>query len=146
MADVSPIYVGQSVAAVAITTTVGKLRDAISDAKLPHAIKIVKVKHVKHWRDPELVFKPYSNVFSYKLKAYDYDREVRVVIDRFHEYFDANALPVGMSAVVSLPVLLRSIAVSPEAAPWFVKLVKSVVEKYGVPTTVNRSKLAYDPE
>ncbi|MDT8837801.1 hypothetical protein ParKJ_10290 [Paraburkholderia fungorum] len=137
---------GKSAAAVAITTTVGRLRDAIKLAKLPHAINIAKVEYVKHWRDPALVFKPYSNVFAYKLKAYDYEREVRVIIDRFDEYLDATALPEAMSAVVSLPALLRSIVVSPEASPWFVKLVDDIVRKYDVSVPVRRSKLAFDPK
>lgn len=137
---------GKSSAAVAITTTVGQLRDAIKLAKLPYAINIAKVEYVKHWRDPQLVFKPYSNVFAYKLKAYDYEKEVRVIIDRFHENEDISALPDGMSAAIPLETLLRSIVVCPEAAPWFVELVGDVVHKYGVSAPVNRSKLAFDPK
>lgn len=137
---------GKSSAAVAITTTVGRLRDSIKVANLQYAINIAKVEYVKHWRDPELIFKPYSNVFAYKLKAYEFEKEVRVIIDRFHEDFDANDLPGGMSAHVPLQTLLRSIVVSPEAAPWFVNLMGDVVRKYEVSAPVHRSKLAFDPK
>src|SRR5437868_6795561 len=74
---------GRSSEAVAVTTTVGQLRDAMVAAKLNHAIYIRKVEYVKHWRDPSLVFKPYSNVFAYKTVAYEYEKEVRVIVDRF---------------------------------------------------------------
>lgn len=136
---------GRSSAAVAITTTVGQLRKAIKDAKLPSRVSITKVEYVKHWRDPELKIDPYSNVFAYKLVAYEFEKEVRVIIDRFHEEFGAPVLELGMSVEVSLKTMLRSIVVSPEAASWFLELVEGVVEKYGVTVPVRRSKLAFEP-
>jgi len=45
---------GRLPTSLAITTTVGKLRDAIQAAKLNYDIAIKKVGYVKYWRDPEL--------------------------------------------------------------------------------------------
>lgn len=134
---------GRSSESVAVTTTVGKLRDAIKDAKLNHEIYLTKVEYVKHWRDPSLVFKPYSNVFAYKTVAYEYEKEVRVIIDCFHEEVDH---PAGMSFGIDLNTLLRSIVLSPEAPRWFIDLVKGVTKKYGISVPVRRSMLASEPD
>lgn len=136
---------GRSSSSVAITTTVGKLKDAIQSVNLPYHIAISRVKYVKHWRNPNLQIKPYSNVFSYKTKAYEFEKEVRVIIDRFSGEFDAPIIETGMAVQVNLENMLRSIVVAPEASPWFLKLVEGVVQTYGVSTPVHRSKLALEP-
>lgn len=136
---------GRSSAAVAITTTVGQLRDAIKVSHLPYGISLTKVRYVKHWRDPKLKINPYSNVFAYKLKAYEFEKEVRVIIDRFHEDFDSSIIETGMPIKVCLSTLLRSIVVSPEAPPWFLHLIEGVVAKYEIDVPVRRSKLAFAP-
>ena len=136
---------GRSAAALAITTTVGQLRDTIEASRIPHNLAIVKVGYVKHWRDPKLKINPYSNVFAYKVKAYEFEKEVRVIIDRFDEEFDSEITDTGMRVQISLDKLLRSIVVAPEAPPWFLSLVEGVAAKYGVEAQVKRSKLAFDP-
>lgn len=134
---------GRSTAAVAVTTTVGQLRDAL---KLPYSRSAIKkVKYVKHWRDPNIVYEPYSNVFSYKVKAYEYEKEVRVIIDRYEENIDDATLPGGIPGTVVLPDLLRSIVIHPEAEPWFEKLIRNVVKRYELSVEVRRSKLAFAP-
>ena len=136
---------GRSATAVAITTTVAQLRNTIEELRLPYHLSIARVRYVKHWRDPKLRINPYSNVFAYKVKAYDFEKEVRVIIDRFHDEFDATIAESGMPIKVSLRKLLRSIVVAPEAPPWFLELVRGVTQKYGVKAPVRRSKLASAP-
>ena len=136
---------GRSATALAITTTVRQLRNTIEASRIPHNLAIVKVGYVKHWRDPKLKINPYSNVFAYKVKAYEFEKEVRVIIDRFDEDFDSEITDTGMRVQISLDKLLRSIVVAPEAPPWFLSLVEGVAAKYGVEAQVKRSKLAFDP-
>lgn len=136
---------GRSTTALAITTTVGQLRDTIEAVSIPHNLAIAKVRYVKHWRDPKLKINPYSNVFAYKVKAYEFEKEVRVIIDRFHEEFDAEITDTGMRVQISLDKLLRSVVIAPEAPPWFLGLIEGVAIKYGVGAPVRRSKLAFDP-
>jgi hypothetical protein len=136
---------GRSPCAVAITTTVKKLRDSLRSAHLPYNIAISKVQYVKHWRDPSLNIKPYSNVFSYKVKAYDFEREVRVIVDRFADDFDETAVNLGMSVVIDPRKLLRSVVVGPEAPEWFLDLVADLSRKYRLTAPVRRSKLTFDP-
>jgi hypothetical protein len=134
---------GRSPTALAITTTVAKLRNSISN--IGHGVTIKKVSYIKHWRDPKLDTKPYSNVFAYKVKAYAFEKEVRVIIDRFHEEFDSEISETSMRVSIPLDKLLRSIVVAPEAPEWFLDLIKDVTTKYGVRAPVRRSKLALPP-
>lgn len=136
---------GSSECSVAITTTVGKLRQTLREQRLPHLVSIERVEYVKHWRDPKLDISPYSRVFAYKTKAYEFEKEVRVLIDRSVDEFDTDIPEIGMPIKVSLQTLLRSIVIAPEAPPWFEKLIREVAAKYGVTAHVRRSKLASEP-
>lgn len=133
---------GRSEFSVAITTTVKKLRNEISTWKLPYDVAIRKVTYLKHWRDPELKAKPYSNVFAYKVTAYDYEKEVRIIVDRFHETFHEDPKDMGLRLPVSLNNLLRSIVIAPEAPEWFAEVVKRACARYGISTQVRRSMLS----
>lgn len=134
---------GASNCAVAVTTTVKNLEKIVNDAKIDGHIAITKVAYVKHWREPSLVIKPYSNVFAYKVTAYDYEKEVRIIIDRFDEG-DINNEP---GIIINAPAkeLIRSIVVSPEAPEWYKTMIDKVAKDYGINAPVRRSKLATGP-
>lgn len=136
---------GRSSCSVAITTTVDQLRGALQEQRLPYDISIERVKYVKHWRDPDLDIAPYSRVFAYKSKAYDFEKEVRVLIDRFAGEFEAAMPEGGMTVKVNQATLLRSIVIAPEAPVWFETLVREASERYEILAPVRRSKLAFDP-
>lgn len=136
---------GRSPCSVAITTTVKQLKQTFVEQKLPYEISIEKVEYVKHWRDPSLNIAPYSRVFAYKTKAYEFEKEVRILIDRFHEEFEAEIPDGGMAVKVNPQTLLRSIVIAPEAPTWFETLVHEISERYGITAPVRRSKLATDP-
>ena len=136
---------GRSSCSVAITTTVEKLRSALQEQQLPYDISIERVEYVKHWRDPDLDIAPYSRVFAYKTKAYEFEKEVRVLIDRSAGEFETPMPDVGMSIKVNQATLLRSIVIAPEAPVWFETLVRAASERYEILAPVGRSKLAFDP-
>lgn len=135
---------GRSTAAVAITTTVGQLRSAMK-VPFPHQSEIKQVQYVKHWRDPDLQYNPYSNVFAYKVKAYEYENEIRVMIDRYNENVEDSKLPPGMQVPIVLPQLILSIVIHPEAQEWFEALIRNIVKRYSLSVNVRRSTLATDP-
>lgn len=93
----------------------------------------------------KIIINPYSNVFTYKTKFYQFEKEVRIIIDRFHEDFDVEMTDFGMAIKVHLGFLLRSIVVAPEAPPWFFDLIAEVTKKYGVHAPVRRSMLTKPP-
>lgn len=136
---------GQSSCSVAITTTVGKLKSALEEQKHDYCFFIERVGYVKHWRDPQLDITPYSRVFAYKVKAYEHEKEVRVLLDRSADEFDAKINVTGMPIMVELASLLRSIVIAPEAPDWFSSLVNQLVQRYSIDAPVHRSKLATDP-
>lgn len=136
---------GQSNCSVAITTTVGKLKASLEEHKLPYCFFLERVSYVKHWRDPQLNINPYSRVFAYKVKAYEYEKEVRILLDRSVDEFSSEISEKGMSIKVKPSTLLRSIVVAPEAPDWFHSLVRQLVERYDVSAPVHRSKLATAP-
>lgn len=74
---------GKSACAVALTSTVGQLADTLRGVETEYDIAIERVEYVKHWSDPKLDVSPaYARIFAYKTKAYEYEKEVRVIIDR----------------------------------------------------------------
>lgn len=136
---------GRSSCSVAITTTVGKLRRALEEQHHPYYFFVERVEYVKHWRDPKLNIDPYSRVFAYKVKAYDYEKEVRVLLDRSIDEFDAEIPETGIPAKANHKTLLRSIVLPPEVQPWFESLVRQLTARYQIAAPVHRSKLASDP-
>ena len=136
---------GTSTNSVAITTTVGRLAKVLERCEYKNYIAIRKVRYVNHWRDPELNIRPYSNIFTYKLKAYDYEKEVKVILDLFSETFDTDPFEGGIPIKVDVVELTRSVVVSPEAPAWFYDLVVDIVEKYELSAPVIRSKLSLEP-
>ena len=136
---------GKSDASVAVTTTVGHLRKELEASPLSGTTSLCKVEYIKHWRDPKISILPYSNIFRYKVVAYDFEREVRIIHDRLEQNFKKSDKETGVLLKVRLDRLLRSIVVSPSAQPWFIDLVKDVTQRYGITTPVRQSKLAIDP-
>jgi len=142
---------GKSDCAVALTTTVGQLSDTLSEADTEHAAWIARVEYVKHWSDPKLDISPriaadYARIFAYKTKAYEYEKEVRVIIDHTQGAHTAcGEHEAGLLIPVDTTRLLRSIVIAPDAPPWFEKLVRQSALRYGIKAPVRRSKLAADP-
>lgn len=136
---------GRSEASVAITTTVGKLQMELQALNLPGHTCISKVEYIKHWHSPKIEIFPYSNIFRYKVVAYDFEKEVRIIHDQFEENFEQKNKETGVLLGVNLDRLLRSIVISPAAQPWFYDLVKDIAQRYGVKTPIKKSKLAIDP-
>jgi hypothetical protein len=137
---------GKSDCAVALTTTVGQLAGTLEGIEEDHAISIARVDYVKHWSDPKLDVSPdYTRIFTYKTKAYEYEKEVRVIIDRTGHPLVPELLQTGLCVPIDARGLLRSIVIAPDAPPWFEKLVRQSALRYGIQAPVRRSKLALDP-
>jgi hypothetical protein len=137
---------GKSECAVALTTTVGQLADTLRGVETEHDISIERVEYVKHWSDPKLDVSPdYARIFAYKTKAYEYEKEVRVIIDRTGHDHMPEIAHTGLVVPIDATRLVRSIVIAPDAPTWFEKLVRQSALRYGVQAPVRRSKLATDP-
>lgn len=136
---------GRIETALAITSTVDRLKDVMVSSGTPHNWMIRKVQYVNHWHNPTIDIVPFSNIFSYKLKAYDFEKEVRIIISKENVDFKKPTEDTGISVPVSLNKLLRSIVVAPDAPLWFVELIQGIAKSHGIEAPVRRSKLAFDP-
>jgi hypothetical protein len=87
----------------------------------------------------------YSNVFRYKAVGYAFEKEVRVILDRFDSTFEAASKDEGVLLPVDLKVFLRSVVVSPECSPWFRAVIKDIAHKYGVSCPVRTSSMSKQP-
>jgi hypothetical protein len=115
---------GKSECSVALTTTVGRLAECLTKANLHHDLAIEKVEYIKHWRDPKIDVAPYARVFAYKTKAYQHEKEVRVLLDRPLNEFDSEMPAGGIPIKFDHDSLMRSIVIAPEAPLWFDQLVR----------------------
>lgn len=136
---------GKTDDSVAITTTVSKLSDALDNYIGQGRLLLRKVEYIKHWRDPQIEIKPYSNVFKYKTVGYAFENEVRIILDRFDQTFEATSKDEGVALPVNLSKFLRSVVVSPECSPWFKEVVQDIADKYGVVCPIRNSSMSKMP-
>lgn len=114
------IYAGRG-ESVAISSTFRQLRDSLVDV---NRIYIGQVQYI----DPNTEAVPESNLLyqtTHKRKAYEYERELRAVIDRFDAQDWAKEQPLGLPVECRLEELVESIYVSPTAPPWFLESVEA---------------------
>jgi len=81
---------------------------------------------------------PFSKIFSYKHIAYEYEKEVRAIIDRFDDDID-DEMESGIYVKISPNQLLRSIVISPESPVWFKQMMREIVKKYNCGVKPRRS-------
>ena len=136
---------GASGKSIAVTTTVGRLAGVLNGCKYKNYMAIRKVKYVSHRDDPKLNIRPYSNVFTYKSKAYDYEKEVRVILDPHSEGFDTVSFEAGIPMKIDIGELTTSVVVSPEAPAWFYKLVADISTEFDLSAPVKPSELSSEP-
>ena len=120
---------------IAIQTTVGALQKSLIG---PHNVFIGKVKYIdydKQQIDRHNVLIPYLT----KRKSFAHEREVRAIRLSQEPHQD------GTYQKVDLVRLVRSVMVAPESQDWFVDLVESVLDRYGLTVPVSRSSLAAPP-
>jgi hypothetical protein len=139
---------GEPTSGVAITTWIKRLEDLLIDHIYSSISEtyIYDVQYINYWQNPTLGIKPYSRIFSHKLKAYSYEKEIRDVIDTFQNTYNSDPPEkFGLLVPVNIEKLLRSIVIAPNAPNWFVELIIDITERYGLKTPVRRSKLSYAP-
>ena len=136
---------GQSTNSIAITTTVGKLEKQLELHNLHGNVSLRKVEYINHFEDPRIDVSKYTNIFTYKHEAYEFEKEARVIIDHYPNSAVMGVESPGTSLEVDLGSLIRSIVISPDAPEWFYELVSSICGNYNCQHLVKRSELANDP-
>lgn len=135
--------------AVAIKTTYKNLVEC-----LPSSVEVGMVKYLDPdggWAPP---FGASSFTLAVKRPSFEYEREVRLIIDHgtpFHENgapdFDKINPYAGLDLKVNVHHLIDAVYVAPDTDPWFLDTVESVKDKYGYSASfdVCKSKLSEVP-
>lgn len=132
---------GQGNETVCITTKYSKLKN-----QLVQGAQIGLVQYV----DFNTAWVPENNPyypFMFKRKSFEYEKEVRVLIDSNKINQDDLLLKskVGFKNKVDLNTLIDEVFVSPDASDWFYQLVEKVASNYGLKAKVIRSQLLTMP-
>ena len=125
---------------VAIQSTVGQLKEAISD--YPRNIYIGDITYI----DYEKSIIPEENLFFpfvHKRKSFEYEKELRAVFMDF-ELFGSKESPSGIAIPVDKEILIVKIFISPNAPEWLKKLIQTITAKYLPSKEVKKSNLNSD--
>ena len=134
------LYGGASTS-VAVNTTVRRLTSVC--LTWGELVLLHKVRYIDHFENPNMVIGRYSDPLQFKHEAYDFEREVRVMLPR-QEGWERN--PEGLQrSVPDLSALVTSVVVAPEAGAWFFELVQDITQRYGLKVPVRMSALATLP-
>lgn len=144
-------------AAIAIRSTVGKLRTALGDRPQfqdgfggADRYHIGMVKYIDFERD-RIPVNSFASQFFRKRKGYEHEAELRALLIDFPITADKHVDPtrspdyVGRSVPIDVPLLLGDIVVGAQAPDWYLDLVNKLLVRYAVPLKAHRSKLADSP-
>ena len=118
--------------AVAIQTTYQQLYEALDRSP---KITIGKVKYI----DYSTQFSPINGAYWYKRKSFEYEQEVRAIIQ------SENIHDRGIEKKVDLEKLISAIYISPYAPQWFEDVVVDIVDKYELRKPVYHSDMKKQP-
>lgn len=118
--------------AVAIQTTYQQLYEALD--RNPE-ITIGKVKYI----DYSTQFSSINGAYWYKRKSFEYEQEVRAIIQ------GKDGHDGGIEKKVDLEKLISAIYISPYAPQWFEDVVVDIVDKYELRKPVYHSDMAKQP-
>lgn len=125
---------------IAIQTNFGRLKRSLNCCK--ENIYIGRVKYIDH--NKESNFGNGLSPFFTKRNSFSHEQEVRLLYSATLDN-NSNALPdkniIGVNFQINLEDLIESVYVSPDAAPWFVDVVKVVLNKFNIDVEVIHSKL-----
>lgn len=137
---------GKSNDAVCIQTTYAKLA-----ALLPSQVEAGLVTYIDYDTETFRITNNLNSPFIHKRMSFEHDKEVRALILPSFMGFPPN-LPVGaqfadggVKVLVDLVALIDHIFVSPTSKPWFERMIRSLVQTYGITASVTQSSLARAP-
>lgn len=133
------LYGGASTS-LAINTTVGRL--VTTCLSWPDSVLIRKVRYIDHFENPDMVIGRHTDPLQFKHEAYDFEREVRLLIPRQRDW-ENN--PESIQLKIKPTSLITSIMVAPEAGSWFFDIVQDLAERYDLKVPIRMSALAQLP-
>ncbi|TPV39577.1 DUF2971 domain-containing protein [Bacillus dicomae] len=125
---------------IAIQTTFDKVKKSLNVCE--EDIYIGEVQYLDHTKQKNLNIS-YLEPFFTKRISFKHEQEVRLVyaLTPHHEEYVENSDVKGKSIQVDLTDLIERVYVSPDAASWFVDVVKVTLEKFNIDAEVVHSDL-----
>ncbi len=115
--------------AIAIRSTFSCLRDSFK-AEPNFDVWIGVMKYVD-FDNPVEFLNLKEGPSLYKRQIYDFEKEIRAVIHRNHGGTEPG--PAGLEVPVRLDTLIDAVYVGPGRPEWFARLVKEMLERFGLP-------------
>ena len=130
---------------IAIKTTALGLKTSITSNDI-HLLKVNYIDYGQEAMDLQDPLEPYIT----KRTSFSHEQEVRAIsvlteVVNGELVAPQNDYASGDYYAVDLARLIHEVIVAPMAASWFVELVESVTDKYGVSAPVSKSPLAEAP-
>lgn len=149
------IYSGRG-AGIAIKSTTGALQRVLEAEPSQELVTIAAVNY-RDFSDGYVPLGLVKERLFYKRHSFAHERELRAVMSPMDwltkqkgmpglERTDLERrLPVGWPVPVSLSILVDAVYVSPLSPDWFLGAVRSLIERYELDVSVERSDLDRDP-
>mgnify|MGYP005832195721 CR=1 FL=1 len=133
---------------IAIRSTYKRLRDCFD--KYPMPVYIGVVKYIDYEKDSI----NHVNCFDpllHKSKHYAWENELRVIVvnelvDLYEPRPNLDIVDGGEYVNVNLDILIESIYLHPNSPQWFINLISSVTNKYGLNKEIRPSKILSGPQ
>jgi len=128
---------GRDTNAVAVQTTVGRMRDSIKPSGLSgHSLLLKPVIYEKP-ESAQGVLR-YEDCFFRKRPHFEFEEEVRISLDTYFPMNPTKDTPYGHNLPTLIDDLIESIYVHPDSSEWFVEVVNAITERYSVREKVKR--------
>ena len=128
---------GRDSNAVAVQTTVGRMRETIDPSTLKgHSLLLKPVLYQRSEEVPGIL--PYEDCFFRKRPHFEFEGEVRISLDTYSRQKPTKQTPYGYDLPVFVNGLIETIYVHPDCAGWFLDVVDSITKHYEVHAGVKR--------
>ena len=128
---------GRDASAVAVQTSVGRMRSVLSGVK-PEGITF-NLKPVSYMNADEVPGTlRYEECFFRKRRHYVFEQEVRLSLDTYSRYKPSKNTPYGKLLTINVNGLVDRVYVHPDCAQWYLDVVCSVMQKFGCSANVVR--------
>ena len=128
---------GRDSNAVAVQTTIDRIRKSIDSSKLSGHSLLLKPVVYERSEDVQGVLL-YEDCFFRKRPHFSFEEEVRIAHDTYSPENPIKNTPYGYDLPTSINDLIESIYVHPDSPEWFVGVVNSIIKRYAVQAEVIR--------
>ena len=128
---------GKDTNALAIQTSVKKLKDNINTSTITGHSLILKGVKYQHAHDTTGV-RRYEECFFIKRPHFSFEDEARISLDTYSSTNPTKKTPYGYYLPVSINGLIERILIHPDSPDWFKEAIDSITEKYEIHANVVR--------